>query len=63
LLRGDVPAGFFREERRRAALGILSPVIAIAISVPLPGAALIVFLLVPIFYVVNAEGWTPRRQR
>ncbi len=63
LLRGDVPAGFFREERRRAALGILSPVIAIAIGVPLPGAALIVFLLVPIFYVVNAEGWTPRRQR
>ncbi len=61
LLRGDVPAGFFREERRRAVLGILSPVVAVAIGLALPGAALVVFLLLPIFYAVTTEGWTPRR--
>lgn len=62
LLHGDVPAGFFRDERRRAALGILSPVVAIAIGVVLPGVALLVFLLLPLFYALTTEGWSPRRR-
>jgi len=63
LLRGDVSPGFFREERRRAALGILSPAIAIAIAIVAPSAALFTFLLLPIFYGLTTEGWTPRRSR
>ncbi|MDQ6906106.1 MAG: TMEM175 family protein [Chloroflexota bacterium] len=60
LVRGDVAAGFFREERRRAVLGILSPVVAIAIGVVAPAVALLVFVLMPIFYGLTTEGWTPR---
>lgn len=61
LLRGDVPLRFFREERRRAVLGILSPMVAIAIGIVAPAVALFAFLLLPIFYGLTTEGWTPRR--
>ena len=61
LLLGNVPTGFFREERRRAALGIVGPVVAVAIGVAVPGAALIVFLLLPIFYALTTEGLAPHR--
>ncbi|GAC1385692.1 MAG: hypothetical protein NVSMB42_05380 [Herpetosiphon sp.] len=61
LLDRDVPAGFFRKERRRAVPGILSPVVAMAIGVALPSAALVVFLLLPIFYAATTEGWSSRR--
>lgn len=63
LLRSDVPAGFFREERQRAVLGILSPIVAIAIGVIVPVVALVVFLFLPLFYAATTEGWTPRRRR
>jgi uncharacterized membrane protein len=59
LLRDDLAPGFFREERRRAALGILSPVVAVALGGVVPVIALIVFLLIPIFYGLTTEGWTP----
>lgn len=63
LLRGDVVAGFFREERRRAMVGILSPLVAISIGLVAPAAALVAFLVLPIFYGLTTEGWTPRRLR
>jgi len=61
LLGDDVPPGFFRAERRRAAPGILSPVVAVVIGVVAPGVALIAFLLLPIFYGLTTEGWSPRQ--
>ena len=63
LLSEGVAPGFFREERRRAALGILSPVVAVAIGVVAPVVALFVFLLIPIFYGLTTEGWTPPRRQ
>lgn len=62
LLRDDMPTGFFREERRRAALGILSPVIAVAIGIVAPAASLVAFVLLPVFYGLTADGLTPRRR-
>ncbi len=61
LLHDDVPVGFFHQERGRAAPGILSPIIAIAIGVVAPSVALVAFLMLPIFYALTTEGWTPRR--
>jgi uncharacterized membrane protein len=61
LLSDDLAPGFFRAERRRAVLGILSPMVAVAIGVVAPAAALIVFLLIPIFYGLTTGGWTPPR--
>jgi len=63
LLQSDVPQGFFREERRRALFGIVSPMVAIAIGLVAPPAALIAFLVLPLFYGLTTEGWTPRRAR
>ncbi|GAC1436528.1 MAG: hypothetical protein NVSMB65_10580 [Chloroflexota bacterium] len=62
LLHSDVAAGFFRAERRRAAPGILGPIIAIAIGTVAPAAALIAVLFLPIFYGLTTEGWGPRRR-
>jgi len=61
LLHDDVMPGFFREERHRAALGILSPVIAVAIGTIAPAVALVAFVLLPVFYALTAEGRTARR--
>jgi uncharacterized membrane protein len=63
LLSDDRAPGFFREERRRGALGILSPVVAVAVGVVVPAVALIVFLLIPIFYGLTTEGWTIRPRK
>jgi uncharacterized membrane protein len=60
LVHGHVPAGFFREERRRAVLGIVSPIAAIVIGLVAPAIALVTFVLMPIFYALTTEGWTPR---
>jgi uncharacterized membrane protein len=59
LLSDGLAPGFFREERRRAMFGILSPVVAVAIGVVVPAVALFVFLLIPIFYGLTTDGWTP----
>jgi uncharacterized membrane protein len=63
LLHDHVAPGFFREERRRAVLGIVSPVIAVAIGLVLPALGLVVFLLLPVFYGLTTEGWTSQRRR
>lgn len=60
LVHSDVAAGFFREERRRAALGILGPVVAVAIGVVAPAIALLALVVLPVFYALTTEGWTPR---
>lgn len=60
LLSDDVPVGFFREERRRAAFGIASPVLTIAIGIIAPAVALLAFLVLPLFYALTAEGVRPR---
>lgn len=62
LLNDNVPKGFFREERRRATLGILGLVVAIAVGGFLPVGALVVFLFLPLFYAVTTEGWLPHRR-
>ena len=63
LLQPDVPAGFFPAERRRAVLGIVSPVVATVIGFVVPGASLIVFLLLVVFYALTTEGLVIRRSR
>jgi uncharacterized membrane protein len=62
LIEDRVPS-FFREERQRAVLGILSPVLAVALGVVMPVIGLIVFLLMAIFYGITTEEWTiPQRK-
>jgi len=62
LLHDDVPTRFFRAERRRAMLGIVSPLIAVPLGLVGPATALLAFLLLPIFYGLTTEGWAPRRR-
>jgi hypothetical protein len=38
-------------------------VVAVAIGVVAPAVALFVFLLIPIFYGLTTEGWTPPRRQ
>ena len=63
LLQPNVPAGFFKEERRRAMLGIISPIVGNAIGFVIPGAALIIYLLLVIFYALTTEGLISRKPR
>ena len=56
LLRDDVPTGYFRRERRRAAPGMIFPCIAVAIAFISPVVALSVFLLLSLFYAATSEG-------
>jgi uncharacterized membrane protein len=56
LLHEDVPHGYFRRERQRAAPGMVFPFIAVAIALVSPVAALSVFLLLSLFYAATSEG-------
>jgi uncharacterized membrane protein len=60
LLHEDVPHGYFRRERRRAAPGMIFPCIAVAIALVSPVAALSVFLLLSLFYAATSEGLPER---
>ncbi|MBQ1045807.1 MULTISPECIES: TMEM175 family protein [unclassified Micromonospora] len=64
LLEPHVSAGFFEAERVRALLGVLAYAIAglvgVALSVP---AALVVLLLLPIFYGLSSNGSYDLRRR
>ena len=60
LLSDDVPAGYFRRERRRAVPGMILPWIAVAIALTAPIAGLSVFLGLSLFYAATSEGLPDR---
>jgi uncharacterized membrane protein len=60
LLSPDVPDGYFRRERRRAAPGMILPCAAVAIGFVSPLASLVIFLSLSLFYAVTSEG-SPER--
>lgn len=57
LVEPATPTTFFRAERRRALLGVISYVSAAVIGLVLPLAGLAVLLVVPVFYAATSEGW------
>ncbi|BEP16463.1 hypothetical protein acdb102_47740 [Acidothermaceae bacterium B102] len=61
LASSDVPQEFFRGERRRSFVGIVSPAVPIVIGLVSPVAALVAMIGLPVFYVVTADG-LPRRR-
>jgi uncharacterized membrane protein len=56
------PADFFAAERTRSTLGIGSYVVAMALSLWQPLAALVLASALPIFYGITSNGWHRRRQ-
>ena len=44
-------------------LGIISPIVGNAIGFVIPGAALIIYLLLVIFYALTTEGLISRKPR
>ncbi|WP_435207217.1 TMEM175 family protein [Micromonospora sp. bgisy143] len=57
LIDPAVSRGFFPEERKRAAVGILGYALAVLVGfVTQPLFALVIFLLLPIFYILTSSG-------
>jgi uncharacterized membrane protein len=63
LLTEHTPASFFAQERRRAALGVGSYLCAALFALWAPVAGLTIACLLPVFYGVTSEGWSPYRNR
>ena len=56
LLRDDVTAAFFRNERLRAVAGIIAPAVPVLIGLASPPLALLTMVAMPVFYAITAEG-------
>jgi hypothetical protein len=61
LLADEVPAGFFRAEQTRAALGIVAPGVPVLVGLFSPTTALLLLAVMPIFYALTADGLPPAK--
>lgn len=61
LRAGHVSEAFFRDERGRAVVGLVSPLVPVLVALASPLAALGVILLTPVFYALTSDG-LPRRR-
>jgi uncharacterized membrane protein len=61
LVRSDVPDGFFTMERNRSFFGIIGSVVPVLIGLFSPIIALVVLVVIPVFYALTAEGLLTRR--
>ena len=62
LIESRVPRGFFRTERKRAIVGIVTPAVPVVVGLFAPTAALCVMVTMPVFYLLTADGLPTRRQ-
>jgi uncharacterized membrane protein len=63
LLTATTPAAFFAHERRRALIGIAVYLVAALVGLWQPAGGLVMAALLPVFYGVTSEGWSPSRSR
>jgi len=56
LRAAHVGEGFFRNERRRAAAGLLAPAVPLLVSLADPTIGIALLLATPLFYALTAEG-------
>ncbi|GAC1374922.1 MAG: TMEM175 family protein [Acidimicrobiales bacterium] len=63
LVEGSVPDGFFRTERKRAVPGIIAPALPVLVGVWAPTFALCLMVVMPIFYLMTADGLRTRQRR
>jgi hypothetical protein len=63
LLAKNTPASFFAQERRRALVGVAAYLVAALVALWQPVAGLVIACVLPVFYGVTSEGWSPSRSR
>lgn len=63
LLAGHTPAAFFAQERQRALIGVGFYLGAALLALWQPIAGLLIACLLPVFYGLTSEGWSPYRNR
>lgn len=63
LLAEHTSAAFFAQERQRALIGVGFYLAAALLALWQPIAGLVIACLLPVFYGVTSEGWSPHRNR
>ena len=62
LVDDSVGRSYFAAQRSRALAGILSPALAVLLSLVTPALALGLFVALALFYSATSEGWPPGRR-
>jgi uncharacterized membrane protein len=63
LLAAHTPASFFAQERARAVVGIVVYLLSALVALWQPTVGLVIAAVLPIFYGVTSEGWSPALRR
>jgi uncharacterized membrane protein len=62
LLQTGTTPDFFKAERLRAAAGLIAPVVPVVVGLASPSLALVLLVIMPVFYTVTADGLPTSRR-